>query len=231
MNFPILKNKKDFSGHSRQGGFLVIELIVAITIFGIVMSICIGSLIMVVDSNRKVQALQSVLNNLQITLDSVTKTLAAGHQYYCGEDSNFNDTLDCSFEDTASDHYAISFISNENLDGESDTCDAMIYRFNAGTDEPEDGFVERQRYVADREYDVNGLPIGCGSWQSTEDWVRMTAPEVNIVDLKFFVTGSTPGAPEQPKVSIVAKGDASSGPRGERTSFLVQTLVTQLIPD
>jgi hypothetical protein len=59
----------------------------------------------------------------------------------------------------------------------------------------------------------------------------MTAPEVNITDAKFFVSGSERAGEEQPKVLIVVRGISPAGPRALPTEFMVQTLVSQRVPN
>src|SRR3989338_2524865 len=50
-------------------GFTLVELIVSIGLFAIVMLISVGALLALTGANRKAQALQSVMNNLNVALD------------------------------------------------------------------------------------------------------------------------------------------------------------------
>lgn len=229
----VLFQKKN-TFQSAQGGFLMIELIVALFIFAFVMTMSIGSLVTALDANRKVQSLKSVFNNLEVAMDTMTKTLAAGRAFQCAEDreddfvfTNTDQPDWCTTEDPAG-HTAISFVSNENLDNDASTRDALVYRFNSpatlGGTGP--GFLERKRYQSTD----NGI-----TWQAADtEWIRLTAPEVNITEVKFYIHGTQPfisGDTKQPRVTINVKGEAGAGPRAGITTFAVQTTVTQLIPD
>jgi len=65
-------------------GFTLVELIVAISIFIIVMTISMGSIIGVFDANRKSRALKTVLNNLNQAVESMSKEMRFGKNYHCG---------------------------------------------------------------------------------------------------------------------------------------------------
>ncbi len=227
----IFKHKKTFKEQKSQSGFLMVELIVALFIFGIVMTMSIGSLITALDSNRKSQALKSVLNNLEIAMDTLTKTISAGRYYQCAEDvkdgfvfTNLSQPGWCDTGDSNG-HTAISFVSNENLDNNPSTRDALVYRLNH-SDDGTSGFIERKRFKSTD----NGI-----NWSENDDeWIRMTAPEVNITDFKLYMSGTAPIEDSdltQPKVTIYVAGEVQSNQRVGTTRFAVQTVVTQLIPD
>jgi type II secretory pathway pseudopilin PulG len=224
---------KNFLQHKRgtkktlqknQRGFLLVELIVSVFIFGIVMSISVGALVMALDANKKTQSLKSVLNNLNVVLDTMTKSLSTGRYYYC-DDRIFEDMPHQTRQDCAGEHQ-IMFLAGEDLgddlrelNGLAD--DGVKYEFIPPTTvmgSPVNGYIQRVQLH-------NGT-------MSQREQIRLTAPEVNITDMRFYVTGAeTPGDNEQPKVLIVIDGEALSGPRGAPTTFTVQTLVTQLTPD
>lgn len=65
-------------------GFTLIELMVAISIFIIVMTIAMGSIIGVFDANRKSRSLKTVLNNLNLAVESMSKEMRFGKNYHCG---------------------------------------------------------------------------------------------------------------------------------------------------
>ena len=65
-------------------GFTLIELMIAVSIFIIVMTISMGSIISVFDANRKSRSLKTVLNNLNLTVESMMKEMRFGSNYHCG---------------------------------------------------------------------------------------------------------------------------------------------------
>lgn len=66
---------------SHQKGFLLVELIVAVFLFSIVMVVAMGAIVSAIDANKKTQSLESVMNNLNLALDEITRSLAVGSNY------------------------------------------------------------------------------------------------------------------------------------------------------
>lgn len=213
-------NKKNKTRNS-QGGFFIAELIVAIFIFGVVMMVSVGALLTALDSNKKAQATKSVLNNLNIVLDTMTKTLAVGTYYRCDSYAGMPTpedplTLDCP-EGSSPD--GISFLFNEDFNKNGEIDDIINYRFMETPGG--NGYIARTVYCA--------TGIDCPDEPPA---IRMTSPEIDISQASFYVTGAEPGSDgEQPKVLIVVKGVAFAGNRAAPSEFMVQTLVTQRVPD
>lgn len=68
--------------HAR--GFTLIETIVAVALFAIVMLVGTGALLSLVSANRKAQALQSVMNNLNVAVDGMVRSIRMGSNFRCG---------------------------------------------------------------------------------------------------------------------------------------------------
>ncbi len=68
----MLKNK------STQKGFTLIEMLVSIALFSVVLTVTIGTIVTISDSNKKSRSLMSVTNNLNFSIDSMTRSLKAG---------------------------------------------------------------------------------------------------------------------------------------------------------
>lgn len=74
-----------FSGpYAASRGFTLVEMIVAVGLFSVVMVVSITALLSLIDANRKAQALQSVMNNLNIALDGMVRSIREGSNYRCG---------------------------------------------------------------------------------------------------------------------------------------------------
>lgn len=56
---------------------------VAVSIFSLIMVIVGGSIISIFDANRKSQNLRSVMDNLNLTLESMTRSIRFGTNYHC----------------------------------------------------------------------------------------------------------------------------------------------------
>src|SRR5437868_1859352 len=62
-------------------GFTLVEMVVAVALFAIVMLVCVGALLALVGATRKVHALQSVINNLNVTVDGMVRDVRMGTVY------------------------------------------------------------------------------------------------------------------------------------------------------
>ena len=76
-------------------GFTLVELMVSVTIFALVVTISMGSIIAILDANRKAQTLRSVMDNLNATMESMTRTMRFGSSYHCGTSIPLSSPYDC----------------------------------------------------------------------------------------------------------------------------------------
>ncbi len=67
----------------REDGFTLIEMIVSLAIFSFVVTIAVGSLIVLLSTNRMMQEEQSVMTNLSFALDAMTREIRTGSGYVC----------------------------------------------------------------------------------------------------------------------------------------------------
>ena len=72
-----------------KNGFTLIELMVSLTIFTFVMVIISGAVASVFDANQKSKTLRSVMDNLNSTMESMTRTIRFGTNYHCGPELAF----------------------------------------------------------------------------------------------------------------------------------------------
>ncbi len=188
--------------------FTLIELMVAVSIFSIVMLVGVGALLTMVEVNKRAQGINSVMNNLNAAMEQMSRSIRVGSTYYCGETSIapspsiLAETNDCpltgglllAFEPTGGDP--------------DDIDDQTVYRLNGAQ-------LERSL-----ESGTNG------------SWVSLTAPEVIISSFRFYVTGAetlSAGDTVQPRVLMIVKGTAQV--QGGPTQFTVQSSVTQRLLD
>ena len=182
---------------SSQAGFTLVEMIVAVGLFGIVMMVSVTALVALVDANRKAQALQSVINNLNIAIDGMSRSIREGSNYHCGTTTSGGDCPSGTNTAIRFEHYG----GNTAV-----TTDDWIYEFR-------DGRIFKS---------TNG---------STGGEVAITASEVTIESVRFFVFGSTPGDTTQPKVMMVIKGSAGTAKANVKTNFHVQSTAVQRVID
>ena len=188
----------------RYRGFTLVEMIVAVALFSIVMLVCVGALLSLVGANRKMHSLQSVMNNLNVTLDGMVRAIRMGTSYHCGGGS-YTVTQDCaSASDDPTNHHLFAFEPYGNGPGGL----PWVYRFD-----PDSHRLERS---------VNGAPF-----------IPITSPEIVIDSMQFYVAGTAQGCAVspcdlmQPKVVIVIKGTAPVLNSKARTTFHIQVTATQ----
>lgn len=186
-------------------GFTLVEMMVSVAIFAIVMTIALGSLLAISESDRKAQTLKSVINNLNFALDSMSRSIRTGSVYHCdASQSPLTSPRDCSVSSATSLAYQPS---------EGGT---YVYRLE----------------VADAA--LCGQPagrVGCivRSVNGGTSYSAITSSEVYINALKFYVTGAQSAA-LQPKVTILISGTVTVTAT-QTSSFNLQTSVTQRLYD
>lgn len=72
-------------------GYTLIELIVAVGLFALVMTLAAGAYLMMISINRQAQAQATGINNLSFALESMTRDIRTGTQYSCGSVSGQGD--------------------------------------------------------------------------------------------------------------------------------------------
>lgn len=191
FQFSILNSQRALprSKRSFASGFTLIELMTALSIFAIIMTVSLGSILGIFDANRKSRSIKSVMSNLNLTLESMSKELRYGRNYHCGSSGDQTSPQNCAEGDDF-----ISFLSS---DGEQ-----ISYQLSGNS-------IEKQ--VGD------------------EDFIAITAPEVLVDDMTFYVLGAGIDNTLQPKVTIKIKGHAGEG--DYRSDFTLQTMVSQRAMD
>ncbi len=186
---------------SVEAGFTLVEMIVAIALFAIVMLVSVGALLSLSAANKKAQALQSVMNNLNISLDSLVRNLRMGKDYHCGTSGGSyvgGGADDCIAGDTM-----MTFSCNTSVPSCMPGA-RWSYRLNAG------GYIERSLQNGD-----------VGTWH------QITAPEVSVTLLKFYVTGTTKGDGVEPKVIVEIEGSAGGASARSNSTFHIQATAVQ----
>lgn len=169
MNKFLLKLKKN-------NGFTLVELMVATSIFIVILIVIIGSLITSSDSSKKSQALRFAMDNVNFAMESMSRSIRTGTNYYCDEEipSIIPGSRDCPSGDI--------FIAFKPQNSDSYVAYGRVSR------EDEDNTYTLQRC------DDNG------------NCTDMVSSEVNVEVLKFFVKGSYLDDEIQPSVYILMKG-------------------------
>jgi prepilin-type N-terminal cleavage/methylation domain-containing protein len=179
-------------------GFTLVELIVAVALFVVVMLVAVGALLSLIEANRKARALESVINNLNIGIEGMVRSIRTGSSYNCGSAAIPNPATGANCPEGGT---TISFTP---FGGDvEDQSDRWVYTFANG------------QLFRSREGGSNAVAI--------------TAPEVTISDLRFYVVGTVQGDPVQPKVVIVVKGTAGSTEKTQSTFYIQSTAVQRAL--
>lgn len=105
--------------HLRKG-FTLIEIMTAVSIFIVVLTISSGAIISVFDANRKAQTLRSSLNNLNLAIEAMSREMRFGKAYHCLNSGTLTTPNNCP-----SGGSFISFLSTGNQQ--------MVYKLNGTT--------------------------------------------------------------------------------------------------
>ncbi len=106
-------------------GFTLIEMMTALSIFAIVMTVSMGSILGIFSANRQARSLQAVMSNLSLALESMSKEMRYGTNYHCGSGA-VTTPQNCAAGDTL-----MSFLSSENVQ--------ITYRLSGTTLEKQGG--------------------------------------------------------------------------------------------
>lgn len=186
-------------------GFTLIEMMVSVAIFATVMTIALGALLAMSESNRKAQTLKSVVNNLNFSLDAMSRAMRTGTTYHCDIGVGIvTVTRDCGAGVAAT---SVAFLS-------SDRQTVQYCRGNGSICDPAGSAILVSKGAA--------------------AFAPITAAEVTITNLQFYVSGAdntTPlGASTQPRVVILLSGLVPvSGT--QNSAFDLETSVTERLYD
>ncbi len=187
----------------KASGFSLIEVLVSLSLFTIVMTVSVGVLMVLIDANARAQSTQEVMTNLSFALDSITREIRTGSDYYCGGVSELPTSGEAAMN-CPSGSEGLTF----NEGGQSLTEDASSRRIALRLNNES---IERR--------------LGDGTW------TPITSEDITVHELRFIVTGVTRSDAESPTVTLYIKGEAGSEEDGTESEFSVQTTVVQQLLD
>ena len=192
---------------------------VALGIFTIVLFMTSSAFFSIVNADRKSRATRIATDNLNLVLEDMSRKIKTGVNYRCG--GGFSGTLDCTaFNETFSfNDQSGQLVTYKRAQGSL----SVSLGWGCGDD-----FSGARGCILRR---VGG---------TTNPFMLATSPEIDIKELKFWVSGSklllSDGDTRQPAVVISIWGyigpSVSNAPnQAEKSTFRIQTTITQRTHD
>ncbi len=179
---------------------------VAIAVFSIVMVAATGALLNVIDANNKAKSIKTAVNNITLALETISKDMRMGSDYFCDDGDNDGDCHDGGT--------LISFKSSKT------ERPYIYYKF-----EDKEGIGQIFSCVSEED---NKDGNDCSG-----TYFALTSSEVDLKSVRFYVTGvdnstNAIGAGKtQPRVIITISGEAGSKIK-TKTQFDLQTSISQV---
>jgi prepilin-type N-terminal cleavage/methylation domain-containing protein len=116
MKSQISKFNKNLPrGAQRSGGFTLVEMIVAVGLFAVIAMFSMGAVVSIYDANRRSESTKTVVDNLNLSLEDMVRSVRFGHTYHCGG-APYSSVQNCPNGDTT---LAVNFQGN-----------TVVYRLN-----------------------------------------------------------------------------------------------------
>ncbi len=193
----------------KNNGFTLIEMLVALSLFTIVVTIAVGAFLSLIGASKSVQGEQSVITTLTFVLDSMTREIRTGTNYHCDDAT----TLRTGTFSTSSSRDCV-------------TGDDGVSFIEAGTSVTSGASSRRIAYYFDTTSATNTImrKVGNGTPQS------IVSDGITVTDAQFFVTGvnrlgdgsGSDTDAIQPTVTIILEARDENG-----ATTTLQTSVTQ----
>ncbi len=197
---------------SLKSGFTLVEIIISLAIFTVVALVAIGALLRVMDANRKSLSLKTAINNLNFSLESMSREMRLGSKYYLGTSigSGISSSY-AAFPTTGNLEYRtgdwfIAFTSSKtsNVGG---TCNLIyVYRYNSTTKRLQ-----------------KGQQSDCADTVTDSDFQDVTSPDLFITSAVINVDANS-----QPFALVLFNGYTGIKTK-DKTEFSLQTRVSQRI--
>jgi prepilin-type N-terminal cleavage/methylation domain-containing protein len=198
----LIKRSNKKTTPNLVSGFTLVELMVATSIFVVIMLASMGSLFTLLDASKTSRALRFAMDNVNFSMESMTRSIRMGSYYY---------SVPLYGAINSSDHLTTGRNSSS-ADGDS----WVSFIPQGGT--------QRIGYKLHTDEDSGKSTLQkCD--EGSINCVSIISDDVNIDYLKFIVKGSEPNDSEQAGVYILLKGTVMV--KDVPNSFSVQTFASQ----
>jgi prepilin-type N-terminal cleavage/methylation domain-containing protein len=204
-------------------GFTLIEMMVSLAIFTVVALVSVGAFLKVLDANKKSVNLKTTINNLNFALESISREMRVGKDYYYIYSSsalpgtvayNFNSKLDDSGLSPENNHWLIAFRSSKNSRVHGNSIGAVCNLIYAYRYDKVNKKIQKAQQDRDCDYSL-----------TDSDFRDLTATEIKITNSRVRVS-TIPN--KQPYAFFFIEGE-SGAKESEKVNFSMQTSVSQRI--
>lgn len=217
-----------------QFGFTLIEMIVALGLFSVVTTITTGAMLMLVSANQKFHFEQNIMTNLSFAVDSMTREMRTGFNYYCASGALPSEAPfgGAQHENTQGEVVDLGQTAALRRDCDAGRGNSRLHGvsfYESGESVTGPSF-RRILYFYDATEQMIYRRVG------NNDPEPIVSSGVNITSADFFVRDSSPllidatladNDADQPSVTLYLTAEAADDTATTPRSFTVQTTVSQ----
>lgn len=212
----------------QKKGFTLIEALVSLALFSMVVVSASGVILSVISSNKKNQAVSSVVNNLNYSIESMVRDIKTGYRYHCIS-ADAIDLDELVLEDykvkpeTCTNNQTINSITLvSTISGKEQVVRYELVGINA------DKYIKKTLYTETSEdFSTTTLPA---SYPLT-DQKNITIDKLEFtINTPESIIPATTTPTGQPSVFLVLKGTAKVN-QINISDFFIQTYISQRLPN
>lgn len=191
---------------TNKEGFTLLEMIVSLAIFTIALFIATSAFLSIVNSDRKSRATRVATDNLNLTLEEMSRKIKTGLSYNCLGGAGVADCYTAQSVLAFTDQTNVRILYKRGVGGGAIV--GGVGASGCGT-----GYTTTQGCI---------LRSDGGA-----AFIQSTSPEIDVTNLKFFVIGSALW-PDTVQPSVVVAIDGMLGNQAStKVAFKIQTTITQ----
>lgn len=215
---------RHYASSQNIAGFTLIEMLVSLALYTVVVTISVGSLLVLVDGNTRVQGDQSVMTTLTFAMDSMTREIRTGRSYYCESRPNTSSGGPNNLFNASNDQDAILGTTSVNRcdDGNSSDRDFHGISFVEGGDSITGGDIRILYYFDKSSADPTQYQLMRRVGNQPAE--SIVSDGIVLSRVEFFVSGNDFGD-GQPTVTILIEATETGGATDK--PFILQTTITQ----